>query len=119
MIDFHLTTDALNLKARAKTYRNIRAGSTFLFWVMAIVVALALRVGVREIVWASFLWILEMVLFFSLAVYAHIQYKRVSRLIDQHCCTECGYDLTGTIAAGKPICPECGYVIESNPAEFD
>ena len=28
--------------------------------------------------------------------------------IEKGCCRECGYDLRGTIAAGRDVCPECG-----------
>ena len=42
------------------------------------------------------------------------QYRQVANPIQ---CDNCGYDLRGTIKAGKATCPECGHVIAESPAE--
>ena len=39
-------------------------------------------------------------------------YKRIRRpSLPEHFCPKCQYDLTGTIAAGRSECPECGAAI--------
>ena len=35
----------------------------------------------------------------------------------QGICLNCDYNLTGTIAAGKATCPECGHVIAAGEAD--
>ena len=39
---------------------------------------------------------------------SEIQRRRRERWRQSGCCMECGYDLRGTVAAGKRRCPECG-----------
>ena len=114
MTDFHLTTDTLNLKRRAKTYRDVRLGSGFMFGVVVLLAAAIFKAGDSDITWTWFILLAAMALFLSLSVYAHIQYGRANRMIAAHRCTQCGYDLTGNTTGH---CPECGHVIAQTPAE--
>jgi ribosomal protein L34E len=38
---------------------------------------------------------------------------RRRRALPEHACVKCGYDLQGTLAAGRSECPECGQTIEA------
>jgi len=51
-------------------------------------------------------------------LFAREKYRLVSVRLNPRC-TECGYELRGTIDAGKDICPECGAAVDVSAKEYE
>ena len=52
----------------------------------------------------------------SAAVVARVRRHR-DRDLPEHACANCGYDLRGTLAAGRENCPECGQSVDAGSDE--
>ena len=59
-----------------------------------------------------FFWELYVVEFLGSAGLVYWGYKWIDRWKRYGECDECGYDLRGTVAARRRLCPECGAEVE-------